>query len=132
MKKIFTLLILSIFSIVAAGNFLMPDEAFKPYAKVTTAGETSGESLWRMPLTDEHKSDMNGKYADLSNMAPARGAGSATAAGFLQNFVEDGIPFCHLDMAGTAWNSGARKSYHNGNSATGVLVRTFYEFVKAI
>ncbi len=97
---------------------------------IKTAGKNSGESLWHMPLTDAHSSDMKGRIADLSNMSSTRGAGSATAAAFLENFCADEIPFAHLDMAGTAWNSGSRKSYNDPKGATGVLVRTFYDFVK--
>ena len=96
---------------------------------INLAAAQSGENVWRMPLTDDHQSDMKGRFADLSNMSSSRGAGSATAAAFLENFCDDEIPFAHLDMAGTAWNSG-RKSYNSPKTATGVLVRTFYEFVK--
>lgn len=97
---------------------------------IKTASKNSGESLWHMPLTDAHSSDMKGRIADLSNMSSTRGAGSATAAAFLENFCDKDIPFAHLDMAGTAWNSGSRKSYNDPKGATGVLVRTFYDFVK--
>jgi len=118
--------------VVALGNshtgFFTRDD--KLAEKISETSKVSGENLWRMPLTDDHVSDMKGTYADLSNMASFRGAGSATAAAFLEQFVEDGIPFAHLDIAGTAWNAAKRKSYHASNGATGVLVRSFYEFVK--
>ncbi len=99
--------------------------------KIHTAGNTSGENLWRMPLNDHHASDMKGRYADLCNMSSSKGAGSATAAAFLEHFCHKNIPFVHLDIAGTAWNSGNRITYNDPKGATGVLVRTFYEFVKA-
>lgn len=99
-------------------------------SNIKTAAITSGENVWHMPLTDDHSGDMKGRVADLSNMSSTRGAGSATAAAFLENFCDKDIPFAHLDMAGTAWNSGSRKSYNDPKGATGVLVRTFYEFVK--
>ena len=98
--------------------------------RLSETSKASGENLWRMPLTDDHVSDMKGTYADLSNIASFRGAGSATAAAFLEQFVDKGIPFAHLDIAGTAWNAGKRKSYHASHGATGVLVRSFYEFIK--
>lgn len=100
-------------------------------AHIDFAAETSGENLWRMPITDDHTDDMKGRIADLSNMSSTRGAGSATAAAFLEHFCDKSIPFAHLDCAGTAWNSGNRKSYNDPKGATGVLVRTFYEFVKS-
>jgi len=99
-------------------------------SQINEAGEISGENMWRMPLTDDHQNDMKGRFADLSNMSSGKGAGSATAAAFLENFCAEGIPFAHLDIAGTAWNAANRKAYNNPSTATGVLVRTFYEFVK--
>jgi len=99
-------------------------------SQINTAGALSGENVWRMPLTDDHQNDMKGRFADLSNMSSGKGAGSATAAAFLENFCAEGIPFAHLDIAGTAWNAANRKAYNNASTATGVLVRTFYEFVK--
>lgn len=119
--------------VVALGNshtgfFTRFDELAE---KLSVAGKSSGENLWRMPLCDDHSADMKGTFADLSNLASFRGAGSATAAAFLENFCDEGIPFVHLDIAGTAWNAGKRKSYHPAKGATGVLVRTFYDFVKA-
>ncbi len=118
--------------VVALGNvhtgfFTRDDKLAK---KVIYSAADSGENVWRLPLVDAHSSDMKGRFADLSNMSSSRGAGSATAAAFLENFCDKGIPFAHLDCAGTAWNSGSRKSYNDPKAATGVLVRTFYEFMK--
>lgn len=109
------------------GFFTRNDELAE---SINAASKSSGENLWRMPLTDDHQSDMKGRFADLSNMSSTRGAGSATAAAFLENFCSKEVPFAHLDIAGTAWNAGSRKAYHGSNGATGVLVRSFYEFVK--
>ncbi len=98
---------------------------------IYTAADASGESLWRMPLNDHHTNDMRGHFADLSNISLNKGAGSATAAAFLEHFCDKNIPFLHLDIAGTAWGSGNRIAYNDPKGATGVLVRTFYEFIKA-
>ena len=118
--------------VIALGNshtgFFTRDEDLAD--RIHKTSQSSGENLWRMPLTDDHVSDMKGTYADLSNVSSFRGAGSATAAAFLEQFVGKGIPFAHLDMVGTAWNAKKRKPYHASNGATGVLVRSFYEFVK--
>lgn len=97
---------------------------------IEKAGEQSGENVWAMPLCDHHSNDMKGTYADLTNLAPSRGAGSATAAAFLENFVEKDIPWVHCDVAGTAWHSGNRLSYAPPKGATGVMVRTFVEMAK--
>ena len=97
---------------------------------VLKAGEQTGEEVWPMPLCDHHSKDMKGTYADLSNLAPTRGAGSATAAAFLENFVGEDIPWCHFDVAGTAWNAGNRLSYVPAKGATGAIVRTFVQMAR--
>lgn len=98
--------------------------------KIEKAASQSGELVWNMPLTDAHVRDMKGTYADLSNTSHANGAGSATAAGFLEQFVGDTIPWAHFDIAGTAWACGNRLNYCSGKGATGVMVRTFVEIAK--
>jgi leucyl aminopeptidase len=95
--------------------------------KIREASEESGELTWRMPLVDFHVRDMKGTYADLSNISSAKGAGSATAAGFLEQFVDKDIPWAHFDVAGTAWHSGDRFPYNPKKGATGVMVRTFVQ-----
>lgn len=98
--------------------------------KVDLASETSGELTWRMPLTDYHVSDMKGTFADLSNISSGKGAGSATAAAFLEQFVGEGIPWVHFDIAGTAWAVGNRLNYCPKKGASGVMIRTFVELTK--
>jgi leucyl aminopeptidase len=92
---------------------------------IEEASVESGEWMWRMPLTDFHTKDMKGTYADLSNMSCTRGAGSATAAAFLEQFVDKDIPWAHFDIAGTGWHVGNRLNYCPAKGASGVLVRTF-------
>jgi leucyl aminopeptidase len=84
-----------------------------------------------MPLVDHHSRDMKGTYADLSNMSYSGGAGSATAAAFLEQFVDADIPWAHFDIAGTAWACGNRINYCSPKGATGVMVRTFLEITKS-
>jgi leucyl aminopeptidase len=97
---------------------------------IQKAAAHSGEQVWPMPLCDHHSDDMKGTFADLTNLAPSRGAGSATAAAFLENFVEKDIPWAHFDVAGTAWNAGNRLSYNPAKGATGVMVRTFVQMAR--
>jgi leucyl aminopeptidase len=92
---------------------------------IEEASVESGEWLWRMPLTDHHVKDMKGTYADLSNLSSTKGAGSATAAAFLEQFVDKDIPWAHFDIAGTGWHCGNRLNYCPSKGATGVIVRTF-------
>ncbi len=98
--------------------------------KIEKAAQQSGELVWNMPLTDAHVKDMKGTYADLSNTSSAAGAGSATATAFLEQFVAEGIPWAHFDIAGTGWACGNRLNYCTGKGATGVMVRTFLEMAK--
>ena len=98
--------------------------------KVEKAAGESGEWVWNMPLTDHHVKDMKGTYADLSNISSGKGAGSATAAAFLEQFVGEGIPWAHFDIAGTGWAVGNRLNYCTPKGASGVMVRTFVELAK--
>lgn len=95
--------------------------------KIQAAAERSGEWIWRMPLTDFHAKDMKGTYADLSNTSASKGAGSATAAAFLEQFVDKDIPWAHFDIAGTAWHVGDRLPYCPRKGASGAMVRTFLQ-----
>jgi leucyl aminopeptidase len=98
--------------------------------KIEEAASKSGEWVWNMPLTDFHVKDMKGTYADLSNVSSGKGAGSATAAAFLEQFVAEGIPWAHFDIAGTAWAVGNRLPYCPKKGASGAMVRTFVELAK--
>ena len=75
------------------------------YADVNAAGDASGEIFWRMPLHPDYLELTKGRFADLTNAAEARLAGSSYAAEFLRQFVGD-TPWAHLDIAGTAWGTG--------------------------
>ncbi|MBC7420429.1 MAG: leucyl aminopeptidase [Bdellovibrio sp.] len=118
--------------VVALGNihtgYFTRNAAFKN--KIEKAAVESGELVWNMPLVDAHVKDMKGTFADLSNVSSAGGAGSATAAGFLEQFVDADIPWAHFDIAGTAWACGNRLNYCTSKGATGVMVRTFVEIAK--
>ena len=98
--------------------------------KIEDAAKVSGEWVWNMPLCDFHTKDMKGTFADLSNLAASRGAGSATAAAFLEQFVEKGIPWAHFDIAGTGWAIGNRLSYAPKKGASGIMIRTFVELAQ--
>ena len=98
---------------------------------IRQAAHASGEVVWEMPVNEQHLKDMKGTFADLSNISSSKGAGSATAAAFLGQFVSEDIPYAHFDIAGTAWHTGNRLSYCNKKGASGVLVRTFVEMARA-
>ena len=76
-------------------------------AALSQAGEASGDLCWRMPLDEEYAEGLKSRFADVANVA-GRAAGSVTAAKFLQRFAKK-FAWAHLDIAGTAWRSGAAK-----------------------
>jgi leucyl aminopeptidase len=69
---------------------------------LTKAGEAVGERLWRFPMGKEYDKMLDSKIADMQNISNGRGAGSITAAQFLERFVNK-TPWAHLDIAGMAW-----------------------------
>ena len=80
----------------------------EPLAELLSkAGDSSLDLCWRMPLDDEYAEGLKTNFADVANVA-GRAGGSVTAAKFLQRFAAD-FAWAHLDIAGTAWKSGAAK-----------------------
>jgi leucyl aminopeptidase len=71
------------------------------------AGESALDPCWRMPLDEEYGEGLKSNFADMANVA-GRAGGAVTAAKFLQRFTSK-FPWAHLDIAGTAWKSGAAK-----------------------
>nr|WP_297459521.1 leucyl aminopeptidase [uncultured Halomonas sp.] len=71
------------------------------------AGETAWDRAWHMPLWDDYQSQLDSNFADLANIG-GRPAGAITAACYLSRFTTK-YPWAHLDIAGTAWNSGKQK-----------------------
>ncbi len=113
--------------VVALGNvfsgFFCKDKNL--IKKIEGASELSGERLWQLPLVDEYVDDMKGTYADLSNMGASKGGGSSQAAAFLSQFVDEGIPWAHFDIAGAAYNTGSRYPINPDKGASGAAVRLF-------
>jgi len=83
-----------------AGIFCNDDKLAK---QLESAGDYTGERLWRMPLGQEYDDMLNCEIADMKNISDGREAGSTTAAQFIQRFT-NGIPWAHLDIAGVAWS----------------------------
>ncbi len=73
--------------------------------QVEAAGERTGELVWRLPLHPEYRELIDGQITDLVNTSAKRKAGTIYAASFLEEFTE-GKPWAHLDIAGTAWDTG--------------------------
>jgi leucyl aminopeptidase len=75
--------------------------------ELLAAGERAGDRAWRLPLWDEYQSQLDSNFADMANIG-GRPAGTITAACFLSRFTKE-YRWAHLDIAGTAWNSGKAK-----------------------
>ena len=95
-------------------------------AEVRAAGDRTGERCWELPMFDEFREQIRSDYADIKNSG-GRPAGAITAGWFLREFVS--YPWCHLDVAGTAWGDG--KLSYQVKGATGVPTRLFVEWVLA-
>ena len=96
--------------------------------QVLKAGEETGERIWQLPMFDEYKDTLKSNVADMMNVGSDRGAGSITAAKFLSEFAE-GVPWAHLDIAGTAGSTSDKGYLVKG--ATGVPVRTLVNLALA-
>jgi leucyl aminopeptidase len=101
--------------------------------RLLSAGERAAEPLWRLPLGTEYSKQIESKVADIKNTG-GKGAGTITAAAYLQEFVGD-TPWAHCDIAGTAWGFTEKSYVPKGPSGTGTrtlitLVRNWKQFGK--
>tara|TARA_Y100001970_G_scaffold125984_1_gene155790 strand:- start:1252 stop:2709 length:1458 start_codon:yes stop_codon:yes gene_type:complete len=108
-----------------AGLFSNNDQLSK---KLLDAGEKVNEKLWRMPLHKNFDKLIDSKNADMQNINYVGGAGSTTAAQFLQRFILNKTPWAHLDIAGMAFSKygGAL----NSGGATGFGVRLLNQLIE--
>ena len=106
-----------------AGIFSNDD---KLAANLIKAADESGDKLWRQPLAEAYDRMIDSPIADMKNVGP-REAGSITAAQFIKRFVDDGVAWAHLDIAGMAWSDKASATYDKG--ATGYGVRLLDQYI---
>lgn len=93
------------------------------------AGESCGERLWRLPLHSGYERLIHSSVADMHNIGEGRLAGTIVGGIFLKRFLpKDNIPWAHIDIAATAWDTKGRGGMPAGS--TGIGVRLFYEFLK--
>lgn len=86
---------------------------------ITATGERYGELFWNLPILSQNHEQLNGTDCDITNISKERWCGSSTAAAFLEKYVEDGVEFCHLDIAGSAYTT----------ETTGACLATLYDYV---
>jgi leucyl aminopeptidase len=91
-----------------SGLFTREDEAHNQLAnELIAAGKATNDTAWRMPIEDSYQEQLKSNFADIANIGGPP-AGSVTAACFLERFTKQ-YTWAHLDIAGTAWKSGAAK-----------------------
>lgn len=87
---------------------------------LVTAGKSTGEELWRMPLHKNHLEDMKSDIADIKNVVEGGGPGASLGATFIGFFVDEKTPWAHLDIAGVNWADKAGPVTPKGASGWGV------------
>ena len=93
------------------------------------AGDTVGEKLWRLPVTDATVESIKSDIADVKNIAePGAAPGASVGAAFIMEWAKPETPFVHLDIAGTAWENAGRPTEPKG--AVGFGVRLFDEIAR--
>jgi leucyl aminopeptidase len=97
--------------------------------QILAAGKTVGEKLWRMPMGEAYDKMIDSPIADMKNIGPREG-GSITAAQFIARFVEEGVKWAHLDIAGMVWAAKPGTMWEKG--ATGYGVRLLDQYVKDV
>ncbi|MBX3096737.1 MAG: leucyl aminopeptidase family protein [Fimbriimonadaceae bacterium] len=106
-----------------AGLFGNDDELVQ---ELISAGQTTGERLWQLPLDDDYREMMRSQIADFVNSVPNRKAHPVQGATFLHQFVPDKISWAHIDIAGTAKTDKDKGAYVPG--ATGFGVRLLAQY----
>ncbi|MGB8020559.1 MAG: leucyl aminopeptidase [Candidatus Nanopelagicales bacterium] len=102
------------------------DDAWR--GEVHAAATASGELAWQMPIPEELRSSLDSTVADLANVGERNG-GMLTASAFLREFVPQGVPWAHIDIAGPAFVESTPWGY-NGKGGTGFGVRTLVELAE--
>jgi leucyl aminopeptidase len=96
-------------------------------AEMQSAADAAGERIWRMPIYDDYYKELDSEVADMKNSGSRYGS-SIIATLFLKKFVGEGIPWAHLDIAGTARSDSNYDEISKGG--TGVGVRTLLRWIE--
>tara|TARA_B100000482_G_scaffold103512_1_gene74641 strand:- start:1822 stop:2385 length:564 start_codon:yes stop_codon:yes gene_type:complete len=97
--------------------------------QVEKAAEDAGEKIWQLPLPDEYKELYKSPIADMKNISAGGYGGALTAGLILSEFVPEGIPWAHLDIAGPA--RADKDSAENVEGGTGFGVRTLIQLIQS-
>jgi leucyl aminopeptidase len=97
--------------------------------KLLSSAKNTDEYLWQLPIIEEWREDIRSCNADIKNLGTSRWAGTAKAAAFLENFVENDIPWAHLDIAGIG-DSQSHLPYCPNKGGSGLIIRTLVNFLE--
>ncbi|MBR2299643.1 MAG: leucyl aminopeptidase [Alphaproteobacteria bacterium] len=97
---------------------------------IKNAGLNAGEEVWQLPINSAYNKMMDSDIADMKNISESRNAGSITAACFLQRFIQKGVKWAHLDIAGMDKENKGRPLTPKG--ASGFGVKLFVEIIKKL
>jgi len=130
-RRVVTVATLTGAIVVALGNHLTgvfgkPDDFV---GDVIGASKRAGEKMWPMPITPEHRLQIQSDIADIKNTG-GRPGGACTAAAFIEAHVQDGRPWAHLDIAGTFW--AEEETLHSPKGPQGPAVRTLFELAESL
>ncbi|NOT79569.1 MAG: leucyl aminopeptidase [Bacteriovoracaceae bacterium] len=95
------------------------------------SAKSTNEYMWQLPIIDEHRNDMKAIVADLKNIGGSSFGGSAKGAAFIENFIEPGIAWAHLDIAGIGDSQG-HLPYCSPKGASGLVIRTLVNYLKNV
>ncbi len=96
--------------------------------KIKSSSEVTGEKVWEFPLWTEYLDQVKSKIADVKNLGAPGQAGSIAGGAFLNSFVQEDIPWCHFDIAGSAWGNKDLPYQENG-LATGEMIRLVVDLI---
>ena len=111
------------------GGLMTNDDALAD--RVLDAAETAGEAFWQLPIPPEIRPKLESKVADLRSTSNDRYGGALVAATFLREFVAEGTPWAHLDIAGPAFFDGKPYGYVSPGG-TGFGVRTLIAVARSL
>jgi leucyl aminopeptidase len=97
-------------------------------AQVVAASARTGERVWHLPLPSDMRPQLDSKIADLRNIGAGPHGGALIAGLFLGEFVPEGVPWAHLDIAGPAWSD--ETSHEIGPGGTGFGVRLLLDLLE--
>jgi len=84
------------------------------------------EPVWRLPIMEEHHDAMKGKFSDLNNKGNTPYGGASQAAAFLSKFVDEGVDWAHLDIAGPGMRAAAKPPVNADGTGFGTSLLLHY------